>query len=54
VKYIPDQVKALEDGLKAAKDALEKKDYKAALNAAKTCPAKRKTWPPPPQRRKKN
>ena len=30
VKYIPDQVKGLEDGLTAAKDAFAKKDYKAA------------------------
>jgi hypothetical protein len=42
VKYIPDQVKGLEEGLKAAKDALAKKDYKAALSAAKDLPGKAK------------
>lgn len=42
INYIPDQVKALEDGLKAAKDAFAKKDYKAALNAAKDLPGKAK------------
>ena len=42
VKYIPDQVKGLEDGLKAAKDAFAKKDYMAALNAAKDLPGKAK------------
>ena len=41
-KYIPDQVKGLEDGLQAAKDALAKKDYKAALSAAKDLPGKAK------------
>ena len=41
-KYVPDQVKGLEDGLQAAKDALAKKDYKAALSAAKDLPAKAK------------
>ena len=42
VKYIPDQVKSLEDGLAAAKEAFAKKDYKAALNAAKDLPGKAK------------
>ena len=42
VKYAPDQVKGLEDGLQAAKDAFSKKDYKAALNAAKDLPGKAK------------
>jgi len=42
IKYIPDQVKALEDGLQTAKDAFAKKDYKAALNAAKDLPGKAK------------
>src|SRR4030042_5711931 len=42
VKYVPDQVKGLEDGLKAAKDAFAKKDYKAALSAAKDLPGKAK------------
>ncbi len=41
-KYVPDQVKGLEDGLQAAKDAFAKKDYKAALSAAKDLPAKAK------------
>jgi hypothetical protein len=42
VKYIPDQVKSLEDGLAAAKEAFAKKDYKAALNAVKDLPGKAK------------
>jgi hypothetical protein len=42
VKYIPDQVKGLEDSLQAAKDAFSKKDYKAALGAAKDLPGKAK------------
>ena len=42
VKYVPDQVKGLEDGLQAAKDAFAKKDYKAALSAAKDLPGKAK------------
>jgi DNA repair exonuclease SbcCD ATPase subunit len=42
MKYIPDQVQALEDELKAAKDAFARKDYKTALNAAKDLPAKAK------------
>jgi len=40
MKYLPDQVKTLEDGLTAAKEALAKKDYKAALSAAKDLPGK--------------
>ena len=42
MKYVPDQVKGLEDGLKSAKDAFAKKDYKAALAAVKDIPAKAK------------
>ena len=42
IKYIPDQVKGLEDSLKAAKDAFAKKDYMATLNAAKDLPGKAK------------
>jgi len=42
MKYIPDQVQALEDELKAAKDAFARKDYKTALNAAKDLPTKAK------------
>ena len=42
MKYVPDQVKGLEDGLKAAKDAFAKKDYKAAISAAKDLPGKAK------------
>ncbi len=42
MKYIPDQFQALEDELKAAKDAFARKDYKTALNAAKDLPAKAK------------
>ena len=41
-KYIPDQVKGLEERLKAAKDAFAKKDYTATLNAAKDLPGKAK------------
>jgi hypothetical protein len=41
-KYVPDQVKGVEDALKAAKDNFEKKEYTAALNAAKDLPAKAK------------
>jgi len=41
-KYIPDEVKGLQDQLQAAKDALAKKDYKAALSAAKDLPGKAK------------
>jgi len=42
MKYVPDQVKALEGELQAAKDAFAKKDYKAALSAAKDLPGKAK------------
>ena len=42
MKFVPDQVKGLEDGLQAAKDAFAKKDYTAALSAAKDLPAKAK------------
>ena len=41
-KYVPDQVKGVENALKAAKDAFEKKEYTQALNAAKDLPAKAK------------
>ncbi|NWF56041.1 MAG: hypothetical protein HXY45_14730 [Syntrophaceae bacterium] len=37
-KFVPDKVKGVEDGLKAAKDAFEKKEYTQALNAAKDLP----------------
>ena len=40
MKYVPDQVKAVEGAITAAKDSFGKKDYKAALNAAKDLPAK--------------
>lgn len=40
VKYIPDQVKSVEDGIKAAKASFDKGDYPAALNAAKDLTAK--------------
>ena len=39
-KFVPDQVKAVEDALKSAKDAFEKKEYTQALNAAKDLPGK--------------
>jgi len=41
-KYVPDQVKSVEDALKAAKDQFAKSEYTAALNAAKDLPAKAK------------
>ena len=41
-KYVPDQLKGVEDALKAAKEKLEKKEYTEALNAAKDLPAKEK------------
>jgi hypothetical protein len=41
-KYVPDQVKGVEDTLKAAKDQFAKGEYTAALNAAKDLPAKAK------------
>lgn len=39
-KFVPDQVKSVEDALKAAKDAFAKKEYTQALNAAKDLPGK--------------
>ena len=42
VKYVPDQVKSVEDALKAAKDSFEKKDYAAASTAATSVAAKAK------------
>ena len=39
-KYVPDQVKSLEDVLKSAKAAFDKGDYKVALASAKDLPAK--------------
>ena len=42
MKYIPDQVKSVEDALKGAKDTFAKGDYKAALAAAKDLPQKAK------------
>jgi len=39
-KYASEQIKGLEDALKAAKDKFEKKDYTEALNAAKDLPGK--------------
>jgi hypothetical protein len=39
-RYAPDQLKQLEDSLKAAQDAFAKKEYKAALDAASTLGAK--------------
>jgi hypothetical protein len=42
VKYVPDQAKAVEDALMAAKDSFEKKDYKAATSAATDVAAKAK------------
>src|SRR4249920_3292796 len=38
--YAPDQLKQLEDSLKAAQDNFAKKEYKAALDAASTLGAK--------------
>jgi hypothetical protein len=40
VKYVPDQVKGIEDALAAAKDSFAKGDYQAALTAAQALPAK--------------
>ena len=40
VKYVPDRVKAVEDSIKSAKDAFDKKNYDAALSAAKAVPDK--------------
>ena len=42
VKYVPDQAKAVEDALMAAKDSFEKKDYAAATSAATSVTAKAK------------
>jgi len=39
-RYAPDQLKQLEDSLKAAQDAFAKKEYKAALDAASALGAK--------------
>jgi len=41
-KYVPDQIKAVEAAIKAAKDNFEKGEYTAALNAAKDIPGKAK------------
>ena len=41
-KYVPDQLKSVEDAVKGAKASLEKKEYTAALAAAKDLPAKAK------------
>jgi hypothetical protein len=40
VKYVPDQAKGISDAIAAAKDALVKGDYQAALTSAQTLPAK--------------
>ena len=40
VKYVPDKAKAVEDAITAAKGSFDKKDYDAALNAAKAIPEK--------------
>jgi len=42
VKYVPDQEKAVEDALNAAKDSFAKKDYAAATSAATSVAAKAK------------
>ena len=41
-KYIPGQIKGVEDALKAAKDSFAKGEYTAALNSAKDLAAKAK------------
>ena len=41
-KYVPDQVKSVEDALNAAKDSFAKKDYAAATTAATSVAAKAK------------
>ena len=41
-KYVPDQVKSVEDALAAAKANFEKKDFKAALTGAQDAAAKAK------------
>jgi hypothetical protein len=38
-KFVPDQVKGVEDALAAAKDSFAKGDYQAALTAAQALPA---------------
>lgn len=40
VKYVPDKAKAVEDAIAAAKGSFDKKEYDAALNAAKAIPEK--------------
>lgn len=40
VKYVPDQVKGVEEAIAAAKDSFAKGDYQAALTAAQAIPAK--------------
>lgn len=42
VKYVPDQAKAVEDALNAARDSFAKKDYAAATSAATSVAAKAK------------
>jgi uncharacterized phage infection (PIP) family protein YhgE len=42
MKYVPDQVKSVEDALKAAKDTFAKGDYAGAANAATAVAAKAK------------
>ncbi len=42
MKYVPDEVKSLEDALAAAKDKLAKKEYTAALEDVKGIPDKAK------------
>lgn len=42
MKYVPDQVKSVEDALATAKANFEKKDYKAALTGAQDVAAKAK------------
>jgi len=46
VKYVPDQVKAVEDALNGAKDSFAKKDYTAATTAATSVAAKAKELVP--------
>lgn len=40
VKYVPDQAKGISDTIAAAKDALAKGDYQAALTSAQALPAR--------------
>ena len=42
MKYVPDEVKSLEDALAAAKEKMNKKEYKAALEDVKGIPDKAK------------